>query len=252
MLGGRSLDLILRNVGRRENWVQLGRMRRVYPDFTDSLRRYFTGTGSYPHRQAVRVPGGVVEPTLHSSHDFVTVNEVFCRMDYRAPAGVRTVVDVGANIGITALYYLSLGPQVRVHCYEPVPRNVERLRENLAGYEDRYTLTEAAVWDRSGTVDFGLEHTGRYGGIGQASETTIAVPCLHIDEALRTALEHADRVDVLKVDTEGAEIATVAAIAPELLDRIGVIYFETEERPVLHAGRFRTTYAADTARMAHF
>ena len=71
-----------------------------------------------------------------------TVNEVFCRQDYGADASIRAVVDVGSNIGISALYFLTRSPDCRAWLYEPVPRNVERLRGNLAGYEDRYALRE--------------------------------------------------------------------------------------------------------------
>ncbi len=73
---------------------------------------------------------------------------------------------------------------------------------------------------------------------------------------LETVLAREPRIDVLKVDTEGAEIETVAAIRPDLLDRIHTIYFETTERPALHADRFdggrsRATPAAwSTARLA--
>jgi FkbM family methyltransferase len=127
-----------------------------------------------------------------------------------------------------------------------VPRNVERLRENLLGFEHRYELEVAAVWDRAGTVSFGVEPTGRYGGIDTVAPETIEVRCLDINDVL--ASEPA--VDVLKVDTEGAEVATVAAIRPELLDRIRVIYLETMDRPVLHPERFAASFSCDTLRLA--
>ena len=109
------------------------------------MRRYFLGRGDYPYRCPVRTPAGIVAPTLYSSHDMFTVNEIFCREDYASGSGVRTVVDVGSNIGLSALYFLTRDPGCHCLLYEPVPRNVERLRLNLAGYEERYTLHEAAV-----------------------------------------------------------------------------------------------------------
>src|SRR5262245_45844762 len=91
----------------REHYVALFNMARHYPRFFDNLYRYLTGNGSYPYRVEVRTPTGVVRPTLYSHHDLLTLNEIFCRNDYPASPEIRTVVDVGSNIGINALYFLS-------------------------------------------------------------------------------------------------------------------------------------------------
>jgi len=245
VLGNRPWGLIARNVVRRENYLALWRMRRVCLEPREMAWRYLSGRGAYPFRCAVRTPLGVVAPAVYSHDDLVTVTEVFCRLDYEAPPDTRTVVDLGSNIGISALYFLTRSPEVRVHLYEPVQQNVERLRENLAGYEDRYELHQQAVWDRAGTVRFGLEPTGRYGGIGVAAPRTIEVEAVDINRVL----EGVPVVDVLKVDTEGAEVETVRAIRTDLLDRIRVIYLETMERPSLHEGRFSARFSCDTLRL---
>jgi FkbM family methyltransferase len=251
VLGNRSLGFIAENVVRRENWLALARMPRIYPRPAANAWRYFSARGDYPYDCAVRTPLGTVRPRLWTSHDLLTVNEIFCRRDYEAPEDVGVVVDIGSNIGISALYFLTRNRTARCHLYEPVPRNVERLRHNLAGFEDRWTLTEAAVWDRDGEVEFGVEPTGRYSGIGVTAPERISVECVAIGRVLERVLEQEGRIDVLKVDTEGAEVDTVAAIRPDLLDHVGTIYFETTERPVLHAERFEQSFACDTCRLVN-
>jgi FkbM family methyltransferase len=171
------------------------------------------------------------------------------REDYEAPAETRVVVDLGSNIGLSALYFLSRNPHVRCFLFEPVPRNVDRLRANLFPAEGRYDLTVAAVADRAGQVTFGVEETGRYGGIDVDTGKTIVVECLEINSVLERVLEHCDRVDVLKVDTEGAEEDTVRAIRPEILDRIDRIYFECHEPTPLHGDRFDYSYFNMTSRL---
>jgi FkbM family methyltransferase len=245
VLGNRPFDLVRRNVVRKENYAAVRRMWSICERPREIAWRYLSGRGAYPYRCELRTPLGRVAPVVYSHDDLVTVVEVFCRLDYAAPPNLRFVVDIGSNIGISALYFLTRNPHARCHLYEPVPRNVERLRENLAGFEERYELTEAAVWDRAGTVTFGVEPTGRYGGIDIPAPETIEVPCAEINDVL----EHAPRVDVLKVDTEGAELATVAAIRPELQDRVRVIYLETLERTALHPERFDTSFSCDTLRL---
>ena len=216
------------------------------PTFDPAGKRYFFGWGSYPWRCRVRTPQGEVAPTLYSHHDMWTVNEVFCREDYAAGPALGAVVDIGSNIGISALYFLTRGPGARCYLYEPVPDNVERLHANLEAFGDRYELTEAAVAERSGKVSFGVESTGRYGGIGQELEGRIEVDCLEVNQVLQGVLEREPAIDVLKLDTEGLELATVRAIRPDLLRRIRVIYFEWPEEPVVHPQLFEHSFANTT------
>jgi FkbM family methyltransferase len=246
MLGGRSRALIAREVVSWRNYRALARMARRYPRFLASVPRYFLLRGDYPVRWAVRTPAGVVAPTLHHPHDFLTLNEVFCREDYPVPPPGGVVVDIGSNIGISALWFLTRDPGVRVHCFEPVPANVARLHGNLAGQEGRYELTEAAVDAQAGPVSFGVEPSGRYGGIGADFEEQIEVDCLAIADVLDAVLEREPRIDVLKLDTEGAELRTLQAIRADQLARISAIVFEWDVRPTLSLGRFHGSYANTT------
>jgi FkbM family methyltransferase len=193
------------------------------------MKRYVFGSGTYPYRCRVRTPLGNQEITLFHPDDMQTVTEIFCRKDYAAPAQIRTVVDIGSNIGVSALYFLTRNRQVRCQLFEPDPRNIERLRGNLQQFEARYTLHEYAVADREGMVDFGIEETGRYGGIGANRPETIRVRCRDVNAVLDEALAETEEIDLLKVDAEGVEEAIVRAIRPDLLQRIRLIYFEMGE-----------------------
>jgi FkbM family methyltransferase len=246
MLGGRSRALIAREVVSWRNYRALARMARRYPRFLSSIPRYFLLRGDYPVQWEVRTPAGVVAPTLHHPHDFLTLNEVFCREDYPAPPPDGLVVDIGSNIGISALWFLTRGPGVRVRCFEPVPANVAKLRGNLAGFEDRYEVTEAAVDAQAGPVTFGVEPSGRYGGIDAGFAEQIEVDRLAITDVIDAVLEHEPRIDVLKLDTEGRELATVEGIRDDQLARISAIVFEWDQRVSVHPARFENHYANTT------
>ncbi|MCA1708075.1 MAG: FkbM family methyltransferase [Actinobacteria bacterium] len=244
MLGDRPLSLILAEVREPGNYRALWRMLRLYPRWRDNFGRYFFARGRYPYRCEIRTPVGIVAPTLWSSHDILTVNEVFCREDYRVGPEVRVVVDIGSNIGISALYFLTRNSSSRVWCYEPVPTNVGRLRMNLADMPStRFSVREV---DLEGTVAFGVEPTGRYGGIGVETGETIVVSCVSINEVLEEVLGDEPTIDLLKIDTEGSEVATVAAIRPELLRRIRVIALETPHPVALHTELFDSSFASQT------
>jgi FkbM family methyltransferase len=246
VLGGRGPDLIRRSLSEPQQYVALARSLHRYPALASMLKRYFLGGGSYPYVASVRTPRGLARITLHSHHDVWTVHELFCREDYRAGRDLGSVVDVGSNIGVSALYFLTRNATSRVRCFEPVPRNVERLRANLAGYEDRYVVDEAAVAPEAGTMDFGVEPSGRYGGLGVASADRISVRVRSIGDVLEEALSAEDVIDILKLDTEGAERPTVAAIAPEHLARIRTIHYETQEPYNPDPARFEMSFACET------
>jgi FkbM family methyltransferase len=249
MLGGRTPSMVAREALAPRNYAALARAVRVFPRPGEALGRYFFGRGDYPALCAVRTPLGVKALTLFHPHDMLTVNEVFCRRDYAASGDLRVAVDIGSNIGVSALYFLTRNVDTHCLCFEPVPRNVERLSANLAGFEDRFKVVQAAVADRAGRVTFGVEDTGRYGGIGVATGRDIEVECLEINEVLAGVLEDHVRINVLKLDTEGTELSTVEAIRPEHLRRIDTIYFECVHPVPVHEDLFDAHRASLTVRL---
>jgi FkbM family methyltransferase len=249
LLGGRQSGMVLRNLFAPANYRALAAMPRVYPDLRDAAARYFRGRGSYPARVPVRTPMGVVRPKLWSHHDMFTVNEIFCRGDYAASAQDRRVVDVGSNIGISALYFLTRGPEVRCRLYEPDLRNAERLRENLDGFDDRCKLETVAVADFDGEADFGLSPTGRYGGLGVASATSTRVRCVHLDSVLEDALLEWGGIDLLKLDVEGMERRLLAAVSPKLLGQVRTVYVEGRRRELPLPRGFDVRERCETVRL---
>jgi FkbM family methyltransferase len=249
MLGGRSWRMVIAEVREPANYRALARMPLVYVRPLVYMRRYFLGGGSYPAPCPLRSPHGRIAPILYSHHDVFTVNEVFCRRDYALPRGAEVVVDIGSNIGISALYFLTRSPRVRCYLFEPDPLNAERLVGNLAGFEGRYELQTAAVGDREEIVQFGREGTGRYGGIGIATHDRFAVQCLDVNTVIKRVLEGEPRIDMLKLDTEGMETKTVAAIEPALLAQIGVIVFETRQPMNPAVDQFELRFANETCRL---
>ncbi|MFL5833432.1 MAG: FkbM family methyltransferase [Solirubrobacterales bacterium] len=182
----------------------------------------------------MRTPAGTIELDLHSAHDLLTVNEIFNRVDYPADEEAQVVVDIGANIGVSAAYFATRSATrsatTRVYSYEPSPVNLERLQTNVAPFGDRVTVIPKAVGPKAGKLKFDAEPIGRYGRLLDDtvahSEHAIEVDVVTLDQALAEVLAQEPQIDVLKIDTEGAEIPTIAAADIELLARVGVIYLE--------------------------
>lgn len=255
MLNGRPLSLTVRNLFAASNYIALVRAARVYEQPLQDLSRYILGRGSYPCSVQLRTSMGPQTVTLFCSHDAITVHEIFCRHDYWFATPPRAVVDIGSNIGISALYFLTRSPSAYCYLYEPDQRNVEKLQKNLLPFRDRFTLHETAVADREGVLPFSREPTGRYGSLDPApwlrdKAETVDVRVEHINTVLERALSSAGTIDLLKVDTESSELATVQAIDPELRERIRHIVIESRDHRIVLDG-FRTQSQCDAVRFTN-
>lgn len=149
------------------------------------------------------------------------------------PAGVRVVLDIGANIGIAALYFARSFPNAAVHAFEPDPGNVEVLRANAAG-EPRLQVHPFALGAEDGELELfdsdDPANRGGFSGYGQGINRARSkkVPLRHAGRAL-AALGIA-RADVIKIDTEGAEWEILTALDPALLRSARVIMGELHGR----------------------
>lgn len=124
-----------------------------------------------------------------------------------APRPGDVVVDGGACWGDTTLWYADLvGPSGQVHAFEIDPQNLAVLAENLdrnPALAGRVTVVDRALGERTGdTVTFDATGPGTRLGSG----TTHCVETLTVDDHVaRTA----GRLDVLKLDVEGAELSVL-------------------------------------------
>lgn len=226
MLGRRPLAKVARAAIQMRNYRTLKNSFLKYERPFDGLFRYLFEAGRYPVAIPIRTPLGVIRPVIYSHDDMLTVSEVFCREDYRCSEQIGTVVDIGSNIGISGLYFLTRNSETFAYLFEPLPRNAERLLKNLADFKGRYAFHPVAIalWD--GEAVMGVEDTGRYGGIGTGHDTTMRVPCREAAGVLREVIEKHAEIDVLKIDTEALEGEILASIPQELLRQIKQISVE--------------------------
>lgn len=250
----RPFWLIKRNILRQDNYVALVRALQVYEHPLKTASQYFFGNGSYPCSVRVRTPIGWQEVKLFHNSDIFTLHEIFCREDYRCPSPPQVVLDLGSNIGISALYFLTRSQSTYCELYEPDPRNLSKLLSNLKGFDQRFTVHEVAVADKQGKLPFTVEETGRYGSlVGPGPEGAIEgddkdvinVNVEHINVVLERTIARHGSVDLLKIDTEGCELATIQAIDPTLLSHVGRIVIEWFDK-TLELDGFRVRSSCDT------
>ena len=198
----------------------------VYVNAWDAFGRYVSGIGTYPHDISLRTPRGVVTATMFCRDDILTVNKSFCRGDYKLDSTPEIIVDIGANIGISALYFVSRGAGSRCYAFEPNPVNVAKMNKNVRDFRQQIVIRECAVAPISGRVMFGVEDSGRYGGIGVMTDKRIEVEAVGINEILSEVMHECGKIDVLKIDVEGLEGVLLDSIEPQIFSKIGVILVE--------------------------
>ena len=137
--------------------------------------------------------------------DLQTIREIWTEGAYIPPPeahGVRYLVDLGANIGLTSVYlHRQLRPDY-VIAVEPDPANVALLRHNLAQNGVPSLVVEAAAGPVDGSASFRRERDSNLGRVDASGELEVDV--LSIGSILDRLPDRPGKVFV-KMDIEGHE-----------------------------------------------
>src|SRR5215212_6695567 len=86
--------------------------------------------------------------------DLLVLEQVFLDREYHvepiAAESIEYIVDLGSNIGVTAMLWAQRYPRARMALVEPDPDNFALLQINTAAFRDRCLLINAAVSDGCG------------------------------------------------------------------------------------------------------
>jgi len=205
---GLYLPLVARNVARPRDVLTLV---RIWFSTTRLVRAVA------PRRDPVQIQMKSMSTPIFlrpGTTDYDVFKEIFRRGDYdgvrplvgRSP---RVVVDLGANIGLAARWFLAQWPDVQIVAVEPEPANISLLRSNLdvtgahvsvhpvcAGASERTALLASS----EGAWAFRLMSKD----VGAQPSQPIEVKVQTLDTILEESGVDGD-IDLLKCDIEGAE-----------------------------------------------
>lgn len=142
-----------------------------------------------------------------------------------------TVYDIGANAGFyTLLASVLVGPIGHVYAFEPLPRNVNFLREHLSLNQiTNVDVVEAAVADKDGEEYFDDSAGAAMGHL--AASGNKRVKTVVIDELVNKKMLPAPAS--LKIDVEGAEFLVLSG-AKKVLQEIRPKIFLSTHGPAVH------------------
>ena len=153
-------------------------------------------------------------------------------------AGNWTVVDIGAAIGeftVDSALKLTSG---MVHAFEPNPCSLNILRQNTrANYLHRVTTYNLGVWSEAGEIPLRflnnepLQAVSGAGNLKDDSFKETTIPVITLKEVVFEKV--GGKIDLLKVDCEGAEYEILLGQEKQVfeqIDRIIMEYHDLDEK----------------------
>jgi FkbM family methyltransferase len=132
--------------------------------------------------------------------------EIFQKEIYLAPAEKKDpelIIDLGANIGLSALYFTALFPKARIICVEPGDESYKFLIKNVASQIQARQITtlKAAVMGTDGNVSFSdskMHYNSKVTASIIKNTEAFSLHTLYKKYNIQSA-------DLIKMDIEGAE-----------------------------------------------
>lgn len=171
--------------------------------------------------------------TLSSLADYYVLHEVFLNNEYALTQNItpRVIIDLGANIGCSAIFFHTKYPDAIIYAIEAAPNTFVRLKANVASFPNIVPI-HAAIATTDGTALFSCNQTHTQASLATEDATSSTnVPAI----TLTTLREryNISIIDLLKFDIEGAEYE-VFRCAPQKYIRtlIGEVHPDITQRSI--------------------
>ena len=176
------------------------------------LRFLMWRTGMFGKKVTVKLTSG--ERLLFSGSwlEVDTASDIFVNEPYRSPrpiesASIRRIVDVGANVGYSVLYWAAHFPDARIDAFEPHPVHLDWLRQTISlnHLTDSVTVHAAAAGTTNGRAEL-IDCSVASAVVGRESDSEVVADGVIPIEVVDFFQVIGDTpIDLLKLDCEGAE-----------------------------------------------
>lgn len=134
------------------------------------------------------------------------------------------ILDLGANIGLSSLYFAKNFERARIVAIEPDPANFTALRRNVDPFE-KISAVPAAIASRDGHVDVIASSSGAWASQTKLCDTG-SIPAISVPSLLK--MRSAAQPFIVKIDIEGFEEELFSANT-DWLDVFPVLIIETHD-----------------------
>lgn len=170
--------------------------------------------------------------------DFNVLNQIFVDTQYDSYNYIKNpqvIVDGGANIGLSTIFFKMQFPDSKVFCIEPEIGNFQMLEKNTVQYED-VELIRKGLWGSTTSIflNKGAFTVDNYISLRPTESTIEEISCISIPDLMK---EHnLNKIDILKLDIEGAE-KNILSASTGWLDNVGCLMIETHDRMISGTGK---------------
>ncbi len=178
---------------------------------------------------------------IYSFSDLGVLKEVFVDKEYdwfpKNPP--KVILDLGAHIGDTALFYHAFFPNALIIAVEPAIETYQKLLSNTSQYPN-IKVINAAVGGYDGEVELNLNKNSLGSSLThrEGTNSVIKVRQLSLGSLLKEC--NLSRADIIKFDIEGAEFDLFRKNKPDLFSDIyiGEIHEDLANAPVTEFNTF--------------
>lgn len=167
----------------------------------------------------------------NGTSDILTFRQVFFDEEYQIENinEPKVIIDCGANIGLSAVYFKNKYPNSTIIAVEPEHSNYELLVRNTVKYDNIHCL-EGGIWNKSTNLEIKDIGLGNWGFIIEESdiETNNSIKAYTIDDILTKF--QIEQIDILKIDIEGSEKELFSTNFNHWLPKTRIIVIELHDR----------------------
>jgi FkbM family methyltransferase len=192
--------------------------------------------------RVVRARDGATIRYRLNSGDLQSMREVLFDNTYRLPIDLpcETLVDLGANIGLSSVWLARQYGFRRVIAVEPLTSNAELAEKNLAANGVNATVVRAAVGPADGKATFAETDASNIGRVGVGSLTVDVISM----RTILSMLPAGAMIDLVKMDIEGGEQALLVDTDTGWLSRVRAFIVEFHPEIVDHPRLIETLKGA--------
>lgn len=142
----------------------------------------------------------------NNTTDVCVFYQVFLAKSYEIFYGIepKVIIDCGANIGLSAIYFKNRFPEAKIIAIEPEISNFELLKKNTEKYNNIFCI-KSGVWNKSTNLVIKDRSNGNWGFVIEEAncKSSDTIPAVSINEIIDDY--KINQIDILKIDIEGSE-----------------------------------------------
>ena len=183
------------------------------------------------HRTIIILKNNTKLSVRANSTDQWTIHEIVIRDDYKIQElnlNKKTIIDIGANVGIFTTYCAAKWKDAKIYAYEPIQENVSAINKNLLlnGITKNVSVINAAVSDDLNGVEINIDNAnnGGHSLLINKGTTKRKIKSVTLEEIFKQ--HNISKCDLIKMDVEGSEYQILYSTKKNIFNKIKRINLE--------------------------